>query len=118
MRPGLGGCSIFSGSGIDGDSSRRHGFRMVRIPAPKSVLKFYRAAKAYRHVPLVLQQEALRQRLCRFHQYIGCHVPARPGGAFSAVGASGVSAHGMAMNLPRFPCPCLFITQPRVTSRA
>ena len=56
-------------------TSRHHGFRIVRVPAPKSVRQFYLATQewlaTHRHDPLVLQQTALSQRLRGFYQYFG-----------------------------------------------
>ena len=56
-------------------TSRKGNFRLVRIPTPKSVRKFYVATKqwmqANRHAPPGLQQQELTKRLRGFYQYFG-----------------------------------------------
>lgn len=56
-------------------TSRKGNFRLVRIPTPKSIRKFYVATKqwmqANRHAPPALQQQELTQRLRGFYQYFG-----------------------------------------------
>ena len=56
-------------------ATRQGRFRLVRIPTPKSVRKFYLAAKqwvqTHRHVPPARQQQELILRLRGFYQYFG-----------------------------------------------